>query len=152
MFEPLNLNHILADFYRTEGFTKYQWAVKPSVSSEKPSASDCSGWSRWTLLRAGIPNEFPDGSIAQGEWLIAQGLHQPNYSDLFVGDVVHDSGRLFLCGFNRGGTARHTFFIYCGSTMECAGSLHGVGSRWGQAFASQVQRSGWCVEIPLNLS
>ena len=150
MFEPVSLNSILHDFDVTNGFTKYMWGSKPKPSNSKPLDSDCSGWTRWTLLRAGMPKEFPDGSIAQGEWLIAQGLHQPTYPDILT-FAKHDSGRLFCAGFNSGGTHRHIWFVIAAQTYECAVGTHGVGTRHAEIFAPEVLLDGWCVEIPVNL-
>lgn len=123
-------------FAHTVGRVKYRLGAKPRLGSDSSgfALSDCSGWARWALDRAGL--RLPDGSQTQWAWCEQQGLHQlAHYSDaatyasddptaLFIAfEAAHPIGHVWL-GWSENGKMR---------THECCGS-HGVYSRSWEAL------------------
>lgn len=150
--QPISLNALIADFNALKrAGVDYAWGEKPDPSTP-PSLvhrSDCSGFVKYIMVRR-IGGEFPDGSVAQGEWFRAN-CEEKKYADVLQ-YAKHDGGRLFVAGFNLGGNHRHIWFVIAGATMECGASLHGGGSRPAGEFLDEVEEAGWCCEIPVTLS
>lgn len=154
----INLNKFFRDHRAcVKHGTLYQWGAKPGPSNNTPDESDCSGYVRWQVERRGV-SVVPGSSVEQRDWFLKNTKHnsaEPQNPLTFHGiitDARHDGGRLFVAGFNLGGTHRHIFFVCAGVTYECGAALHGVGSRPAVEFLDEVVRAGWCAEIPVELT
>ena len=155
---PINLNNWRRDYYACKGRTDYLWSVKPQnvMTQWPPTDSDCSGWISAMLVRRAWPQELLGmGSHQLGDWLQAQGFHKPDSLSDVIKYAGHDPGRLFACGYDKGGTNRHILTVCAGYTMECAHGLGGVGSRSASAFVDEIDTGDWfrwIVELPVVLS
>jgi cell wall-associated NlpC family hydrolase len=126
----VSLATVLLCFQHTVGRVKYQLGAKPSLGSDSSSfsLSDCSGWVRWALDRAGL--SLPDGSATQHEWCAAN-LRSVDYDNAAT---QSDPSRLFIAFIAPGGGIGHVWLLQGGTsaepgrTMECHGS-RGVDSR-----------------------
>lgn len=128
------LSILWAVFKNMTGRVKYLLGAKaPSLAcdSHEIHLIDCSGAVRYFLYRATRGELIlPEGSQAQLEWCIANGLHRlAHYSD--VAFAKDDPTRLFICFLKpHAGEEwpRHVWLVVGGRTLESCGS-HGVCSR-----------------------
>lgn len=146
----VNLPLLKTLFERTRGRVTYKLGAKPPLGSDSSafSESDCSGFVRWALDRAGY--RIPDGSQTEWDWCEKAGLHQVRYLDAerFAGK---DTRRLFIA-FEAAHPIGHVWLgVSDGKhmrTIEChGGTVHrGVDSRPWSALAGIAAA---CYELPV---
>jgi hypothetical protein len=91
----VSLSTVRLCFDHTVHRVTYLLGAKPALGSDSASfsESDCSGWVRWALDRAGL--RLPDGSQTQWNWA-EQNLHKlAHYSDAET-YAKDDPNRLFI--------------------------------------------------------
>jgi cell wall-associated NlpC family hydrolase len=120
----ISLSLVKECFAHCVGRVRYEMGAKPALGSDSStfSLSDCSGWVRWVLDRAGLL--IPDGSAGQHEWCQAN-LRKVSYSDAAT---LADPSRLFIA-FIAPEPIGHVWLLNAGKTMECHGGGVGVSSR-----------------------
>lgn len=129
-------------FAHTVGRVKYKLGAKPSLGcdSSKITLSDCSGWVRWALDRAGCV--LPDGSATQHEWCAAH-LREVRYKDA---GTLADPSRLFIAFIEPGSGIGHVWMLNAGNSLECRGHA-GVSSRpWNSPTLLDAVSA--CYELP----
>ena len=140
----VNLSTLKECYAHTVGRVKYSLGSKPDLGSDSASfsVSDCSGWVRWALDRAGLT--LPDGSATQHEWCAAN-LKPVAYADapLAAGLVIafespHPIGHVWLGWKDADGVYR---------THECHGGTfrRGVDAR---PWSSLANICSGCYELP----
>lgn len=167
----VNLNRFRERFNQCHGVTTYNWGRKsPLMGQWPPPSDDCSGWLSHALILCGYPQDMPRSSHEMGDWFLARASDKalgairdetdpPFYKPASIQNVLkyalHDAGRLFVAGYDKGGTNRHIFSVCAGMTFECASGLHGVGSRNAAVFGDEIDTGDhfrWIVEVPVDLS
>ena len=129
-------------FAHTVGRVKYKLGAKPALGSDSSmcSLSDCSGWVRWALDRAGLA--LPDGSATQHEWCAAH-LREVSYKDAAT---LADPSRLFIAFIVPGKGIGHVWLLNAGASLECRGHT-GVSSRpWNNPTLLNAVSA--CYELP----
>ena len=146
----VDLSIVHACFEHTVGRVKYKLGAKPALGSDSStfSLSDCSGWVRWVLDRAGL--RIPDGSATQHKFCAAH-FREVHYKDAAT---LADPSRLFIAFIAPNGGIGHVWLLQGGTaanpgiTMECHGGGVGVSSRpWDTPALRNVCA---CYEIPLG--
>jgi cell wall-associated NlpC family hydrolase len=138
----VNLEILKLCFDRTVGRVKYLYGAKPPLGADTSSfsISDCSGFVRWALDRAGLT--LPDGSATQHEWCAAH-LREVSYKDA---GTLADPSRLFIAFIAPGNGIGHVWLLNSGASLECRGHA-GVSSRpWNSPTLLNAVSA--CYELP----
>jgi cell wall-associated NlpC family hydrolase len=138
----VSLSTIRTCFDHCAGRVTYLWGSKPALGSDSASfgTSDCSGFSRWCLNRAGLT--LPEGSATQHEWCAAH-LREVDYQDAAT---LADASRLFIAFIVPvGSSPGHVVLLNSGKTLECCGSGGCCSRAWNTPHLANISA---CYEVP----